>query len=84
MESKSVEDLVEVVQVCFEESGMDTLGKVWLMLQKVMMAVMGDGGGNRFPLPHTGSGDMWREGTIPLNLKCTKSLVNLAKHTKIY
>jgi hypothetical protein len=71
-QTKNIDELIAVVQNCWNEFPLQTSKKVWTSLQMVMNAVIAAGGRNSYKLPHMGKEKWIREnGELPLRLECT-------------
>ncbi|KAF0685303.1 Aste57867_22778 [Aphanomyces stellatus] len=51
-QSKSIDELISIVEEAYYELPSETLGKTFVTLQKVMELAMHDSGGNNYKLPH--------------------------------
>jgi hypothetical protein len=71
-QTKNIDELIAVVQQCWNEFPLETSKKVWTSLQMVMNAIIAAGGRNSYKLPHMGKEKWIREnGELPLRLQCT-------------
>ncbi|KAF0717195.1 Aste57867_2445 [Aphanomyces stellatus] len=68
-QSKSIDDLISVVEASFYELPAASLGKNFVTLQKVMELAMQDGGGNNYKLPHMRK-DAIIKDMASFNVKC--------------
>jgi hypothetical protein len=81
----TLQELIESVEKVYDEYDVDTLVKVFITLQSVMIEVMRDEGGNIYKITHMGKNKLKKEGELPLVLKCDaaiyrKSIENIANH----
>lgn len=70
--SRNLDDLIENVQKEFDNYDPATLNRVFLTLQRCMIEVMKDGGGNRYKIPHIDKDRLDALGMLPKSLSCDR------------
>jgi len=73
--TKTIPDIVNVVQREFEKYSPVLSNRIFVTLQTVMVEVMKIGGGNNYKTPHINKASLEREGKLPLQMKCDRHLV---------
>jgi hypothetical protein len=72
--SRNLDELIQNVQNEFDNYDPDTLNRVFLTLQRCLIEVMKDGGGNRYKIPHIDKGKLEALGMLPKSLSCDRQL----------
>lgn len=75
IQCKNPEDLIKAVQESFQIMEPQTLNKVFLSLQCVLVEIMKCKGRNNFKLPHMSKDSLLRQGLLPQNLDVPEYLV---------
>ena len=73
--TKTIPDIVNVVQREFEKYSPVLSNRIFVTLQTVMVEVMKIGGGNNYKTPHINKASLERDGKLPLQMKCDRHLV---------
>ena len=73
--SKSVDELIEVVQKSYDNFSSKQSDKIFLTLQSCMIEIMKVKGTNNYRIPHMKKDVMLTRGILPSQLKCDRELV---------
>jgi hypothetical protein len=72
--ARTIDELIVAVRQAFEEFSIYKLEDNFLTLQNVLRAIMEEGGGNNYQVPHMRKQVLRRLGTLPRRLSCPKTL----------
>ncbi|XP_023737125.1 uncharacterized protein LOC111885068 [Lactuca sativa] len=73
-----VDELVSAVQTSFDKMQSQELNNVFLTLQTCMKEILKVHGGNNYRIPRIGKSRLERQGNLPLQIECEKSLIDEA------
>ncbi|XP_050875169.1 uncharacterized protein LOC127078783 [Lathyrus oleraceus] len=73
--SKSVDELIEVVQNSYDNFSSKQSDKIFLTLQSCMIEIMKIKGSNNYRIPHMKKEVLLNRGILPTQLKCDRELV---------
>jgi hypothetical protein len=72
--SRNLDELIQNVENEFHNYDPDTLNRVFLTLQRCLIEVMKNGGGNRYKIPHIDKDRLEALGMLPKSLSCDRQL----------
>ena len=66
--TQTIQDLIDRVQVCYQEYDWRKLNNAFLTLQCVLNEILKDNGGNDYKLPHINKAQLERNGELPSSI----------------
>ncbi|XP_057453214.1 uncharacterized protein LOC130745087 [Lotus japonicus] len=74
--TKTVDELIEVVEDAYENFDCKSSNKIFLTLQTCMVEIMKEKGSNRYKIPHMKKDVLLAQGKLPTQLECDPDLVH--------
>jgi len=75
---KTIDELIDCVQVAFDKLNNENLNNIFLTLQKCMEATMTKKGGNNYKLPHVGKTRLRNSEMLPEAFQCSQEAIDIA------
>lgn len=81
MPTRNIDNLIEAVEVAFQNIEVEKLDNVFLTLQTCMENIMMSGGGNSYKVTHLNKVKLRRQNLLPRNLACNPEAILCARHS---